>query len=39
MKKGLRFIANLICGCICALGAGLWFTDAFEVLFIEEKKD
>ena len=39
MKKAISFIVNLFCGCFCAFAAGLWFVDAFDVLFIEEKED
>lgn len=38
MKKAIGFIWNLACGCLCALAAGLWFSDALFVL-IEDKED
>ena len=36
MKKAVAIILNLLCGCLCAFGAGLWFNDAVNI-FIEEK--
>lgn len=36
MKKAIGFILNLACGCLCALAAGIWIGNAFDVL-IEDK--